>query len=482
MSEANSSSLRDSGVFLDAAPDPIVVVDPEGCVIFFNRQAEEVFGWSAEAISGKNIDALIPHRLKSVHGSHMSHFAAAPKVRTMGTSESEVTAIDASGREFPVEISLSPISMDGELMVMAAIRDITDRREHERQLVESESFFRTLGDVRAAILSEKGSSRVLDLLTSRAVELWPGSTAFVATVDGHNALRIRSTSGPEPIAEAGAVIKTAGTAIGAALRTRSTIGEDGTADTGRTVIAPFQGVHRSEGVFAVRLPRELNNPKTTMVEALANEAAMSVEVESAALERRKLLVTTDRERIARDLHDIVIQRLFAAGMRLQSAIGSPELLESRSIELIKELDETITEIRNTIFRLTEPDTSVREQLRALVDGFSPRAGTTISLTSTGDLDQIPDEVAAHLVPTLNEAVSNALRHANASTISIALVAEEDLTLTVTDNGGGLQRITGSGRGLTNMAERAAALDGSLAFNRPEGGGTELIWIVPLSPE
>jgi len=202
----------------------------------------------------------------------------------------------------------------------------------------------------------------------------------------------------------------------------------------------------------------------------------------------QLALVDERERIARDLHDTVIQRLFAVGLSLQGAHGgcTDPKLAARLETAIDEIDGTIRDIRTAIFSLhTRRMTSegvrddvlatAREAGRAL--GFEPR------VSFDGAIDaSTSDNVRAHLVPVLREVLSNVVKHANAHSVAISLRAENgEVVLRVTDDGIGIDaEHSHGGRGLANIAERATALGGACTLSTPAGGGTSIEWRVPAT--
>jgi two-component system, NarL family, sensor histidine kinase DevS len=200
-----------------------------------------------------------------------------------------------------------------------------------------------------------------------------------------------------------------------------------------------------------------------------------------ALARVALL--KDRERIAHDLHDLVIQRLFAVGMSLQSItnlIDSPVALE-RINAATDELDETVRAIRTTIFRLGASETrqSVTAQVSQLIRERSRHLGFVPDLHIGGAIDDLADMIADQLIATLTEALSNVARHANATDAAIDIThAENGLTLTVYDNGTGIAAAPKANGGLSNMMWRAAELGGSCSVVPGEPTGTRLVWHVP----
>ncbi|MGN6688713.1 MAG: sensor histidine kinase [Actinomycetales bacterium] len=242
------------------------------------------------------------------------------------------------------------------------------------------------------------------------------------------------------------------------------------------------------GVFGPRGPHFRPETVATL-ESFAAQAALALLVGQAAEAREELAVAADRERIGRDLHDLVIQRIYATGLGLQAALASTvepavtELLE----QSVTDLDETIREIRTTIFQLqaTEAD---RAQLRARATAETETAGRSLgfrpSLSLAGPLDtDVPEALADAVVAALREALSNVARHAHATRVHVTLqVAHGEVTLVVVDDGVG---IGGTSRrsGLANLAGRATALGGEATVDpvTAPGRGTRLVWRAPLTP-
>jgi len=222
-----------------------------------------------------------------------------------------------------------------------------------------------------------------------------------------------------------------------------------------------------------------------MVGSFAAQAGIALELADARRDAEKVTVLQDRERIARDLHDLVIQRLYATGMSLQGAmplISRPEVAD-RVSRAVDALDDTIGDIRSAIFALqTRHDVkqaSLREQVLQIIDEMTGPLGFAPSLSLTGDLgERVPDDIAANMLGALRESLSNAARHAEASRTDVIVEVGSDLVLIVRDNGVGLRDATRRS-GLANLAERAEQLGGTLKVGAADGGGTELHWQVPL---
>ena len=215
-------------------------------------------------------------------------------------------------------------------------------------------------------------------------------------------------------------------------------------------------------------------------QTIATVRDVSDRQESAA----EMAMLLDRERIARDLHDMVIQRLFAAGMSLQAVQGQaqPPAVADRIASTINELDDTIRELRAAIFRLGQQGErrSLSAQLTELVHERARHLGFEPDLRIVGDVDHLPDFIADQLVATLTEGLSNVVRHAVATAAWVHIDHTGDrLSLTIADNGCGLPDSPKRSGGLSNMMWRAAELGGSCTVGRNEPNGTTLIWHIPV---
>ena len=198
----------------------------------------------------------------------------------------------------------------------------------------------------------------------------------------------------------------------------------------------------------------------------------------------RLALMRDRERIGRDIHDMVIQRIFAAGMSIQSVVG---LVDSQDVrdrlnEVTDSLDETIRQLRQAIFEIGSSDErqSLSSQLASIVDERGQHLGFVPELRVVGHLDDLPEFVADQLIATLTESLSNVARHADATEARATIECSEgQVSLVVEDNGVGIARRPKTKGGLSNMMWRAAELGGSCAIEANDPSGTRLVWEVPL---
>ncbi|MEJ7795680.1 MAG: GAF domain-containing protein [Nocardioides sp.] len=222
-----------------------------------------------------------------------------------------------------------------------------------------------------------------------------------------------------------------------------------------------------------------------LLASFADQAALALDRAQGVTDREELAVISDRERIARDLHDVVIQRLFATGLQLQGVAlvaGKDSEVAVRLDAAVSALDDTIAAIRGTIFELQHRQgASLRAEIRTLVREYVPVLGFSPTVRTTGPLDTVvPARIREHLLPVLREAVSNIARHALADNADIGVVVSgTDLRLVVSDDGAGLaEDITESG--LRNARRRAVDLGGRLDVVGNEPRGTVLTWQVPLA--
>ena len=330
---------------VDAAPDGMIVVADDGRIILANQRAQEMFGYdahsSSESLVGLGVDKLLPASLREAHARHRGRYGRHPKTRAMG-SGLELLGRRADGTEVPVEVSLSPAVIEGETYVVAAIRDLTERRAAEASLT--------------------------------------------ATQD-------------------------------------------------------------------------------------------------------RLALVAERERIGRDLHDSVIQRLYGAGLGMQAALGGDDARLRRVVgSAVDEIDDTIAEIRTVIHDLqrdvTDPERLV-DRLAQVVDAQAAALGIDVRLHVVGHLRAEPSRaVGDAAVAVVREGIANAHRHGAAAHIDVDLENDVDdrLRITVHDDGEGFdpQHLSDeAGNGLKNLRARAAEFHGSFTVHSEPGQGTQATWEIPL---
>jgi PAS domain S-box-containing protein len=196
-----------------------------------------------------------------------------------------------------------------------------------------------------------------------------------------------------------------------------------------------------------------------------------------------IAVGAERDRIARNLHDNVIQRLFGTGLQLQAALMRPDI-EDRVALAVDEIDEVIREIRTTIFALQTPRVlleGLELSLRSVVGESARLLGHDPVVTVVGDPDRVPHELAFEVLVVTRELLSNVTKHAHARSTQVRLeVTNEAMTLMVDDDGSGYDPPPErSGRGVDNLSARAAERGGRFVMSPVPGGGTSARWCVPL---
>jgi len=253
------------------------------------------------------------------------------------------------------------------------------------------------------------------------------------------------------------------------------------------IAVPLRARDDVTGVLAVARgidqPRFTSDDLTWLVD-FANHAVVAMSLAEAGEQARELTILADRERIAHDLHDHVIQRLFAAGMDLQGTVArvrSPQII-ARLTRTIDELQSTITEIRTAIFHLQSAPggvVSFRERIQATVAELTEHCDLTTTVRIRGPLSIVSTDLADHAYAVVAEAISNAVRHSGASALTVDVTADDELVVNVIDDGRGIAADNQRRSGLDNMSRRAQQLGGECEFLTPASGGTHVRWTVPL---
>ncbi|WP_415953121.1 GAF domain-containing protein [Streptomyces sp. KLOTTS4A1] len=364
-------------------------------------------------------------------------------------------------------------------------------------------------DLTSALLSGTPEAEVLDGLLERAVDILDADLGAFYLVGAQQELRGSLARGVGAERHRGVVLpSTEGTLAAEALREdglvavvdvegdeRFTVQPERWRGFGPAVAVTVGTKERLTGVLT--LARTRGRAPFTRVEsdelpAFAAQAALALELAERRRDAEQVSQLEDRDRIARDLHDLAIQRLFATGMTLQSArrfVEHPEAT-ARLTRAIDELDATIKIIRSTIFGLREHASpaeaaKLRSRIVKAVDAVAPTLGFAPSLRMEGLLDtDVPADVREEVTAVVGEALSNVARHARAHRADVAVVADDGvLTVTVGDDGVGIAA-EGTRSGLRNLTERAERLGGSLSVGglAAPAHGTVLEWRVPLRPD
>ncbi|MFF3754657.1 GAF domain-containing protein [Streptomyces sp. NPDC002018] len=364
-------------------------------------------------------------------------------------------------------------------------------------------WLRANAEITNSLFSGSPRLEVLGLIADRAREITGARLADVSLpVPGTDSLVVELAVGTEGEEHPGLVVPVDGTLAGAAHRSGAPVTTACLADDDRyaggphdlTGLGPAVAVPLGAGeqrLGVLLLARAAGEPVFTAGEidpllVFAGQAAVALELAERRRDAEQLTLLEDRDRIARDLHDLAIQRLFATGMTLQSAARFVEHAGAaeRVARAVGDLDETIKIIRSTIFGLRVRDETTGHSLRARAARAAGEAASALGypprLSMEGLLDtDVPLPVADHVLAALGEALSNAARHAHATRVEVDLQATDgEVVLTVTDNGRGFSA-DGRRSGLENLSERARSVGGTFTIETPADGGSRLVWRAPL---
>ncbi|WP_067829567.1 sensor histidine kinase [Nocardia inohanensis] len=361
-------------------------------------------------------------------------------------------------------------------------------------------------DITTEFLAGTEPNQVLAHVVEHARELTASQRALLAVVPDPDAppeevteLIVAQWSGPGED-RAHPTVRTTGTEIGRALNTRTPLRFDDAKrvdlgrfipDLGPALVLPLHTPDSTLGVLiTLRTAESLpySDELVELIGAFTDQAALAMQLAVAQRRMRELDILTDRDRIARDLHDHVIQRLFAVGLSLQGTVPRARVPEVRQrlSDTINDLQDVVEEIRTSIFDLhggNGHSTRLRQRIERAVKQQTTDTEIRALMHITGPLSVVEPSLADHAEAVVREAVSNAVRHSGAGTITIDIGVADDLTIVVADDGCGIpDGITPSG--LTNLARRAEESGGRLAVypRRDANGaetGTKLHWSVPL---
>jgi signal transduction histidine kinase len=356
-------------------------------------------------------------------------------------------------------------------------------------------------EVTRRLLAGAGVDEVLSFVTQQTLEMTAADLVVLALPDtDRQHLVVRHAAGQNAQAALGLRLPTGASISGQVLATgqpvtvedfrhdaRASEAARETLELGPAILLPLGDEGNVRGVLTVGraaglmpLPRAA----TQLAMTFAAQAGIALELAERRQDAERLSVFEDRDRIARDLHDQVIQRLYASGMKLQGALPliTRPLVEERVSSVVDDLDKTISDIRAAIFSLQARGTDVpglRRKVADVVDEMTEAHGMSSSVELADRLDQdVPGEIGEHLLYALREALSNAARHGKATHVDVTVLADGKLSLLVHDNGTGIKDSTRRS-GLANLAQRAEPYGGTLTIGGASNGGTELRWEVPL---
>ncbi|KBM32208.1 two-component system sensor histidine kinase DosT [Mycobacterium tuberculosis UT0017] len=395
-----------------------------------------------------------------------------------------------------------PFSDDDEVLVQALAAAAGIAVDNARLFEESrtrEAWIEATRDIGTQMLAGADPAMVFRLIAEEALTLMAGAATLVAVPLDDEApacevddLVIVEVAGEISPAVKQMTVAVSGTSIGGVFHDRTPrrfdrldLAVDGPVEPGPALVLPLRAADTVAGVLvALRSADEqpFSDKQLDMMAAFADQAALAWRLATAQRQMREVEILTDRDRIARDLHDHVIQRLFAVGLTLQGAAPRARVPAVREsiYSSIDDLQEIIQEIRSAIFDLhagPSRATGLRHRLDKVIDQLAiPALHTTVQYT--GPLSVVDTVLANYAEAVLREAVSNAVRHANATSLAINVSVEDDVRVEVVDDGVGISGdITESG--LRNLRQRADDAGGEFTVENMPTGGTLLRWSAPL---
>ncbi|MCP3804481.1 GAF domain-containing protein [Allokutzneria sp. A3M-2-11 16] len=358
-------------------------------------------------------------------------------------------------------------------------------------------------EIRAELLAGASTDDALRLVARRAAELSQADGVLVLLADDADSgeLTVRTSAGERTRQLLGATIATSTAPIREVYRAGGTslvpvladvLGADLGAHVdllGPALAVPLRTAVGIGGVLLALRDKggtQFEPEQVPVLASFADQAALALEAAETQRAQRLLDVLADRDRIARDMHDHVIQRLYSSGMSLQGTLRliSQPAARVRIQKVVHQLDETVRDIRTSIFDLHTASAdypgSLRRRLLDAVAEAAAGGGPAPSVRMAGAVDTlVPPEIAEHAEAVVREGVTNAVRHARATTITVTAEVADDFVLEVVDDGVGIPDCVARS-GLANVEQRARACGGTAVLAAQPGGGTRLTWRVPLS--
>ncbi|MFI5719544.1 GAF domain-containing protein [Nocardia sp. NPDC051750] len=390
-----------------------------------------------------------------------------------------------------------------QALAAAAGIAIENARLYERSQARH-SWLEATRDVATELLAGGTPREILDLVTERTLKLTGAACAFVALPEDPDLpcrdvgeLSITAAAGEKADDLRGQRLPLQQSRADQAFRhgrtvTLDRLPGDFLPDTntgwGPALVLPLLAGDEVIGLLTAVQPagsNPLDPAVQAMVSVIANQAALALQLAETQQRMRELDVVADRDRIARDLHDHVIQRLFAVGLGLQGTLQrarNPEV-QARLSETIDDLQSIVQEIRHSIFDLhssaAATSADYRKRLHTIVAELTADTDLRTTIRLAGPLTVLTPPLSDDVEAALREAVSNVVRHAHATTLSVELRVDDAVTLEVTDDGIGLAPEIGRRSGLANLTARAQHAGGSCRITGNPAGGTVLHWSAPL---
>jgi PAS domain S-box-containing protein len=429
---------------IEHAPDGIVLVDGDGRVMLSNPCLERQFGYPPGALLGRPVDLLVHEHARESHLAHRERFARAPRTRPMGSGQA-LTGRRADGTTIPVEVALSPVTVNGDAYTLAIVRDTSDRLEaaaalHRLQRLldtSSEGVFLASAATGEVHYVNDGACQLtgLDrsaLLRRRIAELLPGISDSVAAGEAAHEQITLIRAGGRPCA----------------------------------CDILIQRFDWADGSWLAVFARDATARQRAEEQYFRAERAMAV--------------LEEQERIARRLHDDVIQSLFGVATSLEGVASSTDDVKivERLRRAVTGIDDAITRIRDAVFSTSDATTDVRAEVHVAIDDAAARLGFTPTLRFPDDAGPIPDAAQEALIAGLRLALDLVVERTGAANVIVDVELRDTAGFTVATDGGAGNWPDADDPRVRALSEAAAARGGTSRITEPAAGRHLLHWAIP----
>ncbi|SDP47183.1 Histidine kinase-, DNA gyrase B-, and HSP90-like ATPase [Nakamurella panacisegetis] len=376
-----------------------------------------------------------------------------------------------------------------------------DNAQQYEQARRRQRWLEATSEITAALLTVSDTTQALHLIATHAQQLTLAQSTLIAlpatSAPATTELVVTICAGADADQLIGRAIPIHGSTAGAVFydhtprsvkRLAFDIGAGLGIDLGAALALPLHVDDRATGVLlTVRAPGApaFNDDELQLVATFADQATLALQRAQTQDARQELEILADRDRIAMDLHDHVIQQIFGVGLALHAIQRriKPSDVALRLNTEINKLDHVVRDIRTVIFDLqAEPaeQPNLRAALDAVVTDLTGNSPLRTTVRMSGPLDIVGPALGQQAEAALREMVSNVVHHAQATELDVTVSAADDLVIAVTDNGVGIP-VTAARRGLNNLGQRAGDHNGTCTITAPANGGTQILWSVPLPP-
>jgi two-component system, NarL family, sensor histidine kinase DevS len=480
---------------LEFFPDAVIGVDSNGGIVLANSRTREVFGYERDELIGHPVELLVPERLSGMHEMHRTGYFENPRTRPMGAGI-DLYARRKDGREFPCEVSLSAVATERGTIALAAIRDITERRQTQEGPRSAVRRLQAATDVALAIGGETELERVLGAIVERGRAL-VDARALVILLRKGSELAVAATAGGLDPAVMDLRVP-ADTTIEELLAGKFGAGRPGVEEAGRSLVAPLAFRGQALGVVValdrIGEPGRFDDEDQRLLDSFAASAATGVATAKSMAEERLnntiQAAEQERSRWARELHDETLQTLAVLRMRLSAALqeGSAEDLEGAGRQAVDQIDDEIVKLRSLITEL-RPAALDQIGLEAALEALAEHHTKSDGMHVQCRLD-LPREEGERPIPVLEttvyrlvqEALNNAARHSHAENAELAVRSTSGtIEVSVSDDGVGFEpAMVREGFGLVGMRERISLVGGTFEVNSTRGAGTTVEARIPLA--